>query len=432
MPATFAVLDQNLPRFHGGESLEERVRVLQDYQYQLLEQLRYILSHLDTRNFNMTEINNWVGTITSPIYGRIEDAEGNITQLDITAKGIAARVSDAEGNINKLNITAKSLTSQIQDAQGNISILQQTAQSLSVTVANQAGSISNLTQRADSISATVSNQAGQISNLTQTAQSISATVANQAGQISQVQQTVNGLTVTVAGPNGSSTTMINGGSIYTDNMYLDRLYGSTVYLYDANRYVAASFTLTGASSYAGQKAVLDSGAIELNAGAGDVYISAGQGGARTALQVTNRGLIQVAGNLIPSGNSIYNLGSSNFKWNDVYAVNGAVSGSDKAGKKDIDYDMSRYSGLFDRLRPCSFLRVDGTSGRRHHGFIAQEVLEALEAEKMDGKDFAGYVAWKDGETPGSGLRYEELIAMTVFEVQELKKLAAQIRKRLGI
>ena len=40
MPGTFAALDQDLPRFTGEESLERRVQLLQDYQYQLLEQLR--------------------------------------------------------------------------------------------------------------------------------------------------------------------------------------------------------------------------------------------------------------------------------------------------------------------------------------------------------------------------------------------------------
>ena len=89
----------------------------------------------------------------------------------------------------------------------------------------------------------------------------------------------------------------------------------------------------------------------------------------------------------------------------------------RSGKKEVEYDMDRYSGLFDRLRPCSFLRVNGTSGRRHHGFIAQEVKEALEAEGLTGMDFAGYAEW-DG---GCGLRYGEIIAMLVHEVQRLKK-----------
>ena len=126
MPGTFAALDQNLPRFTGEESLERRVQLLQDYQYQLLEQLRYILGHLDLRNFNQTALREWTESVTDPIYRKISDAEGNITQLEVTAKGIAAKVSDNAGNIASLSVTAQQISSRVRDNAGNISALQQT------------------------------------------------------------------------------------------------------------------------------------------------------------------------------------------------------------------------------------------------------------------------------------------------------------------
>ena len=121
--------------------------------------------------------------------------------------------------------------------------------------------------------------------------------------------------------------------------------------------------------------------------------------------------------MIPNRANMFSCGSYGFPWADVYSQDGTIQASDRAGKKEVEYDMDRYSGLFDRLRPCSFLRTGGTSGRRHHGLIAQEVREALEAEGMTGMDFAGYVEW-DG---GCGLRYEEVIAMLIYEVQGLKR-----------
>lgn len=427
MPSNWLYIDTNFPTFTGEESTDEKVTTIQNYLFMLVEQLRYSLHNLDTRNMNQTALSEFTRDLTEPIYGRIEDTEGNLTELAVTAKGIAARVSDAEGNISSLQMTATSLASQIQDANGNISILQQTATSLSSTVANQAGQISAINQKADSISATVTNQAGQISNLTQTAQSISATVANQAGQISQVQQTVNGLTVSVASPYGGSTTMINGGSIYTDNLHLDRLYGNYIYVNDAYGQIAAIITATGASSYAGQKFLLSSGAVEIDAGYGDIFLYSSNG----TLQIGG-GQAAVGCDLVPRASNMYNCGTYGFRWNDVYTTNGPVSSSDREGKEEIDYDMSRYSGLFDRLRPCSFLRTDGTSGRRHHGLIAQDVLAAMKAEGMTGKDFAGYVAWESPEEAGCGLRYEEMIAMLVYEVQQIKKQNGEINKRLGI
>ena len=134
MPGTFAALDQNLPRFTGQESLERRVQLLQDYQYQLLEQLRYILSHLDLRHFNQTALKDWAGAITGPLYKEISDAEGNITRLEITAKGIQSQVSDNKGNISTLTQRADEISTRVQDNAGNISTLTQRADSLSTQI----------------------------------------------------------------------------------------------------------------------------------------------------------------------------------------------------------------------------------------------------------------------------------------------------------
>lgn len=388
MPSNWLYIDTNFPTFTGEEETEEKVSSIQNYLFMLVEQLRYSLHNLDLKNMNPAAVERFTGTITEPIYGRIEDAEGNITQLGITAQGLAAKISDAEGNIASLQVTATHLASQISDANGNISQLQQTA---------------------SSIMTTVSNQAGQISSLWQTATGIQTTVSNQAGQISEIRQSVDSISFNV---NGSSLELTKDGVTVSKTLQAAALIGDMIELRDAWDRTAALFYLTGASSTLGRKMAVWSDAIQLSTWAGDIYLSAGSGG---SLQIGDSE-VQIRGDLIPNLADRYNCGTQAFPWRDVYSTDGTISSSDRSGKKDIDYDMGKYSGLFDRLRPCSFLRVNGTSGRRHHGFIAQEVREAMEAEGMTGMDFAGYVEW-DG---GCGLRYEEIIAMLVHEVQELK------------
>lgn len=410
MPGTFAALDQNLPRFTGEESLERRVQLLQDYQYQLLEQLRYILGHLDLRNFNQTALKEWTGTITEPIYGKIEDAEGNITQLEITAKGVLLQVQDNAGNISVLQQTAQRLSSRISDAEGNISVLEQTAASLSSRISDNEGNISVLQQTAASLSSLISDNAGNISLLLQTASELTSIIADQNENISQIRQSVDSIEFNV---NGSSLEVTKDGVTVSHTLQAAALIGNTIELRDDRDRTAALFYLTGASSTEDRKLAIWSGAVQLSSWDGDVYISAGSGG---ALQVGD-GEVQITGDLIPNRADRYSCGTYAFPWSDIYSTDGAVSSSDRRGKKDVDYDMGKYGGLFDRLRPCSFLRVNGTSGRRHHGLVAQEVKEALEAEGLTGKDFAGYVEW-DG---GCGLRYEELIAMLIYEVQKLKR-----------
>lgn len=415
MPGTFAALDQNLPRFTGEESLERRVQLLQDYQYQLLEQLRYILGHLDLRNFNQMALREWTETVTDPIYRKISDAEGNIAQLEVTAKGIAAKVSDNAGNIANLTVTAQQIASRVSDNAGNISALQQTATSIQSKVASQAGDISALRQTASAIQTTVANQAGDISTLRQTARELNSTIADQDDNISEIRQSVDSIAFNV---NGSSLELTKDGVTVSHTLQAAKLIGNEIELLDDWDRAAAIFELKGASSTADRKLTIWSGAMQLSSWAGDVYISAGSGG---ALQVGDSE-VQITGDLIPNRADRYSCGTYAFPWSDIYSTDGTVSSSDWKGKKKIAYDMEKYSGLFDRLRPCSFLRKNGTSGRRHHGLIAQEVKEALEAEGLTGRDFAGYVEW-DG---GCGLRYEEMFAMLIYEVQKLKKEKSRV------
>lgn len=415
MPSNWLYIDTNFPTFTGEEETEEKVSSIQNYLFMLVEQLRYSLRNLDLKNMNPAAVERFTGTITEPIYGRIEDAEGNITQLGITAQGLAAKISDAEGNIASLQVTATQLASQISDANGNISQLQQTATSIMSTVSSQAGQISQLWQTASSIQSTVTNQAGQISRLQQRADGFETVVADQNDNISEIRQSVDSISFSV---NGSSLELTKDGVTVSETLQAAALIGNEIELRDNWDRTAATFELTGSSSSLGQKMAIWSGALQLSTWAGDIYLSAGSGG---SLQMGDSE-VQIKGDLIPNRANYYNCGTYAFPWLDVYSTDGTISSSDRAGKKDIDYDMGKYSGLFDRLRPCSFLRVNGTSGRRHHGFIAQEVREAMEAEGMSGMDFAGYVEW-DG---GCGLRYEEILSMLVHEVQELKKTSRVI------
>ena len=73
---------------------------------------------------------------------------------------------------------------------------------------------------------------------------------------------------------------------------------------------------------------------------------------------------------------------------------------------------------------------ENESGRTHTGFIAQDVKEAILDAGLTTKDFAAYCEWEeeDGET-GCGLRYEELLALCVKEIQKLKKKVAELEEK---
>lgn len=196
MPGNILSADTQFPNFAGQESLAEQIRTIRNYLYMLLEQLRYTLNNLDAGNFNSEGLKEIQDAISQPILKQLSDTDGNLTELQATAAGLASRVSSNEGDISQLEQTAQGLSSRVGDAEGNISSLQQTANGLSSRVSSAEGNISSLQQTANGLSSRVSNAEGSISSLSQTASGLETRVANAEGAVSTVSQKVNGVTVT--------------------------------------------------------------------------------------------------------------------------------------------------------------------------------------------------------------------------------------------
>ena len=106
-----------------------------------------------------------------------------------------------------------------------------------------------------------------------------------------------------------------------------------------------------------------------------------------------------------------------------------VVSSDRDKKKDIEVLDERYSTFFDRLNPVRFKYKEGTSSRYHTGLIAQEVIEALEQSELSESDLAAVCTMHDKEGGTElGIRYEELIALCVKEIQSLRKEVKQLKE----
>lgn len=135
----------------------------------------------------------------------------------------------------------------------------------------------------------------------------------------------------------------------------------------------------------------------------------------------------------PYTNDKYDLGSNTYAWKNEYFMTSPVIKSDRNVKKDISNDLEKYSKIFDLLKPASYKFIDGTSGRTHIGFVAQDVEEAIVSCGLTAIDFAGYC---EGETDKGeitrSLRYEEFIALNTYEIQKLKKRVTELESILGI
>lgn len=111
------------------------------------------------------------------------------------------------------------------------------------------------------------------------------------------------------------------------------------------------------------------------------------------------------------------------------------TGSDRRIKNSINYDMDSYDKFFMNLKPAFYKMNNGTSGRFHTGFIAQDVEAALLDGNESTTDFAGlvikdYEQGKDNSGKDYSLRYSEFVALNTHMIQKLYKRVDELERKL--
>ncbi len=171
----------------------------------------------------------------------------------------------------------------------------------------------------------------------------------------------------------------------------------------------------------------------------------------------------------PAENGCGDIGKADQKWMQIYAVNSAISTSDRNEKKEISYIgyVSSYNDtrmedekliqLIRGLKPVVFKRKGGESGRPHHGIIAQDFEELMKeiglhdhaafikspkTEEIEITKEDGSKETKIQDVPGEyiyGIRYEELISDVIRfsqilyqQNQEQQKKIEDLEKRMEI
>ena len=122
MPGNILSADSNFPNLSDMQSDSEKIQVIQNYLYMLLEQLRYTMANLGVENFNETEFNNIANIITEPVYVQLKNAEGDIAALQLQAEGLTLRLQDAEGNITSLTATVEGMRLEVKNGEASSTI----------------------------------------------------------------------------------------------------------------------------------------------------------------------------------------------------------------------------------------------------------------------------------------------------------------------
>lgn len=207
----------------------------------------------------------------------------------------------------------------------------------------------------------------------------------------------------------------------------------------------ANITLGKSSSFTGESSVMGirnaSGTL-----VGSMFVTSS--GARMG----------VTTNFIPDSDNTYNLGLTGNRWIRVFAVNTTISSSDARIKKDIETSSLGLS-FIESLRPVSYKFVVGgkelvydengepviegydkhgqaifkykdvPGKRRHWGFIAQEVKQAIDESGVE--DFAGWsIADVNDPESTQSLSYEQFISPVVKAIQELSAEVKSLKTRI--
>ncbi len=106
-----------------------------------------------------------------------------------------------------------------------------------------------------------------------------------------------------------------------------------------------------------------------------------------------------------SGTTGYSLGTTSFRWREVWAQDGSVNTSDARLKTNIE---NLQPGLAEvlQLRPVSYAWKDGDPGEVRLGLLAQDVREVLPS------------VVRGNDIDGLGMSYDEFIPVLIRAIQE--------------
>jgi hypothetical protein len=177
--------------------------------------------------------------------------------------------------------------------------------------------------------------------------------------------------------------------------------------------VPASFNAAGDASFGYDLVLTNQSASKIDA-YGPLTIRSGESHENNNLNLTVYGTGNVVANLgtsgaiLPGTDDLHDLGSSSFRFDDVYATNGTIQTSDVRFKENITL-LSYGLDTVRALRPVSFTWKTKPERGTKLGLIAQEVREVI-PELVIG-----------GSTPDEllGINYAEFAPVLIAGIQEL-------------
>lgn len=432
---TGTVIEQDCP-YASQEMANNLLTTLQGYSYQGLEANGARVSPIAELGDGITV----GGLYTQLAYQNIRFSTGEVMDVAAPESDETLHEYKTEGQ------TTKQFTHQIAETR---SLISKTSEEILLQVENELeGLSSSFSVQLESITSQVTGLDGQVSSIEQTVSSISSTVQGIDSQISSIEQKIDNITLSVSNGESSSvltisangveldsatirfsgmvtfedlsgrgTTEINGANLITGTVTADNIQGRYVDLLDSSGDISGTISIEPASASDKAIRIESEGGMALDAVGGTLYLES-QG--RIILNPGTE--IDCQADLLPGGDNRYPLGSSGYRWTDVYAVNGTIQISDANQKNSIEPLPAQYVSMLDQITPKRYKLNDGQSGRYHVGFIAQDVEAAMAVAGITDMEFAGWI--KDVDTDGNEvymLRYNEFMAILLAKIKSLEQ-----------
>ena len=352
--------------------------------------------------------------ISSPGEAEMEDeypSDGYITQE------FNRKIAETRSTITK---TSEEIMLKVEGVDGRVTSLSTSIDGIETNISSLNGSITNIKADINGLRTTVS---GKIDD--STAQSM---IDQSIGKIAlSVSSSSSGTTFEILS-NGVVVDSTGSIDLHVDAVNIDgtltasEIEGDTITVRNDNGR-RCGYIYTEYASTADYKMTLESKAMELNATSGNLYLSGNNG--RSALNF-DYDFIDCRGDFAPNADNRYNLGAPNFVWSTIYCSTNELNGSDRNIKNSIEALPEKYVRMFELIEPKRYKLNNGTSGRYHTGFIAQEVEAAMQDCGITSQDFAGWAKAKlDDGSETYFLRYSEFIPILWAKVREQE---ARIRR----
>ena len=443
-----------------------------------------LTSRIESAEGDISSLEQTAESLTS----RITSAEGDVSVLQQTAQSLTSRIESAEGDISSLEQTAESLTATVRskaDKYGGTAssfsysltansfelqangetVLLATSDGLEIvgTVTANSGVFSNCTiDSTCTVNGTITankicSNAGAYSSYSATGDisfigGTSVSTAQYIMRVTNAQNTSKKAYVCVYDVQGSMnaamSTISYGSSGYLSTTSVS-IVDTTVMISGESLIISAPISAYKTASFSG-KVAMNGGFTGRTSAASELrhteYL--GQNGGNYAFLQFYRNSY---GSDFLACSLFHNYDNTDFyiySWNNGIAI-GAASGnentlvgtwycngsvinsSDRNAKNSIADIDEKYSLLFDALRPRMYKYNDGTSGRLHSGFVAQEVDEAATAAGISRSEFAAVCISESGTKKESwGLRYEEFVALNTYEIQKLKARISELEAKI--